>query len=274
MTFNFGLNTGLGFGTGFNGFNAGYQTGSIDYAKLNAYTNSIMNQFNAMSYSPLNTFAVQSSMPGWLNNISSCFNFNTANTNAMSLPSFLGCQFSTNVNGGCQTKLVEGYEEKKAEEKKKAEEDKKKSEETKAKSEQAKKQADEICEKLYVAMKGAGTDDAAVDAALAEITEDNVLEVMETYIQQYSEDMDGETLIESLQNEYWVGWSGKLTKITNGLKDKLAKRAEKMGLNAEAKSFRAKVTSENNSWWNIDDEVINNHFNTLLAAMITKRDQG
>ena len=145
---------------------------------------------------------------------------------------------------------------------------------TKAKSEKVQKEANEICEQLYVAMKGIGTDNKAVDEALARINKDNVLEVMETYINQYSDDMDGETLIESLQNEEWVGWSGRLTKITNGLKDKLAARASEMGLDAEAKSFKAKVSAENNSWFNIDDEVVNNHFNTMLAAMITKRDNG
>ena len=272
MTFNFGLNTGLGFGAGYTGFNAGYQTGSIDYSKLNTYTNSIMNQFNSMAYSPISDFAISSSMPTWFNNIASCFNVNFTGAGSGIFGNAGNFTFSTATSGattpasGTTTTTTQPPEQK-------AEADKKAAEE-KAKQEKIQKQANEICEKLYVAMKGAGTDNDAVDAALAEITEDNILEVMETYIQQYSEDMDGETLVESLQNEYWVGWSGKLTSITNGLKEKLAARASKMGLDAEAKSFKAKVSAENNSWWNIDDEVVNNHFNTLLAAMITKRDQG
>lgn len=273
MTFNFGLNTGIGFGTGFTGYNTGYQTSSIDYAKLNQYTNSIMSQLNTMNYSQLGQYSLTNSMPTWFNNIASCFTVDPLVTGAYQMPSM-------NNPFGSVASLAQQYNQSAQQAQapqqtpeQKAEADKKKAEE-KAKTEKAQKEANEICEKLYVAMKGAGTDNKAVDEALAQITEDNILEVMETYIQQYSDDMDGETLIESLQNEYWFGWSGKLTKITNGLKDKLAARASKMGLDAEAKSFKAKVTSENNSWWNIDDEVINNHFNTLLAAMLTKRAQG
>jgi len=271
MTFNFGLNTGLGFGTGFTGFNSGYQSCSIDYSKLNTYTNSIMNQFNSMAYSPINEFAVSSSMPNWFNNVASCFNVNFGNSGFLNTPA--NFTFSTAVDPSKKTADKTTTTTTTATPEQKAEADRKAAEE-KTKQDKIQKQANEICEKLYVAMKGAGTDNKAVDEALAEITEDNILEVMETYIQHYSEDMDGETLIESLQNEYWVGWSGKLTSITNGLKTKLAARASKMGLDAEAKSFKAKVSAENNSWWNIKDEVVNNHFNTLLAAMITKRDQG
>jgi len=272
MAFNFGLNTG--FGTGFTGYNTGYQTSSIDYSRLNGYTNSIMTQLSAMSNSPMAQYSLSSSVPTWFNNIASCFTVDPLVTGGNQMFSFnpfgsvasLAQQYTPANPSTPSAQQTQTPEQKAEAEKKQAE--------AKAKQEKVQKEANEICEKLYVAMKGAGTDDKAVDEALAQITEDNILEVMETYIQQYSDDMDGETLIESLQNEYWVGWSGKLTKITNGLKEKLAARASKMGLDAEAKSFKAKVSAENNSWWNIDDEVINNHFNTLLAAMLTKRAQG
>ncbi len=272
MTFNFGLNTGIGFGTGFSGFNAGYQTNSIDYARLNDYTNSIMTQLSTMSASPMAQYSLSSSIPTWYNNIASCFTVDPIVTGGNPFGNVAGL-YSQYTPATPSTPSTPSTPAAQQTPEQKTEADKKQAA-AKAKTEKVQKQANEICEKLYVAMKGAGTDNKAVDEALAQITEDNILEVMETYIRQYSDDMDGETLIESLQNEEWVGWSGRLTKITNGLKEKLAARASKMGLDAEAKSFKAKVSAENNSWWNINDEVINNHFSTLLAAMITKRDQG
>lgn len=134
------------------------------------------------------------------------------------------------------------------------------------------KEANEICEELYVAMKGAGTDEKALDAALAKINKDNVLEVMETYVRLYSDAMDGETLVESIQNEFHAGWfSNKLEKITQSLADKLAERATDMGLDGEGKACKAKVKAENNSWWNVEDEKVALSINTLLAAMIAQR---
>lgn len=282
MTFNYGLNTGLGFGLnnyGLNGFN-GYQTASVDYSKLNIFTNSMANQFNTLAYSPISEACVNMAMPTWFNNIASCFNLNFAGLGLQNSGKTTVCEPTKKADGttkadattkaGATTTTTKTVASSKANSTAAA----KKAAAAKAKATRVQKEANEICEKLYVAMKGLGTDNKAVDEALARINKDNVLEVMETYINQYSDDMDGETLIESLQNEEWVGWSGRLTKITNGLKDKLAARASEMGLDAEAKSFKAKVTAENNSWFNIDDEVVNNHFNTMLAAMITKRDNG
>ena len=80
MTFNYGLNTGLGFGLnnyGLNNFN-GYQTASVDYSKLNIFTNSMANQFNSLAYSPISEACVNMAMPVWFNNIASCFNLNFA----------------------------------------------------------------------------------------------------------------------------------------------------------------------------------------------------
>ena len=284
MTFNYGLNTGLGFGLnnyGLTGGLNGYQTASVDYSKLNIFANTMAGQFNNIAYSPISEACVNMAMPTWFNNIANCFNVNFAglgngifggvtrtNGNATAQVGATTTTTTTKVDASATTKVDE-----KAKAGSTTQVDKKQAA-AKAKSEKVQKEANEICEKLYVAMKGIGTDNKAVDEALAKINKDNVLEVMETYINQYSESMDGETLIESLQNEEWVGWSGRLTKITNGLKDKLAARASEMGLDAEAKSFKAKVSAENNSWFNIDDEVVNNHFNTMLAAMITKRDNG
>lgn len=279
MTFNYGLNTGLGFGfNNLNGLNglAGYQTPSVDYTKLNIFTNAMSNQFNNLAYSPISEACINMAMPNWFSNIASCFNVNFAGgvqnsgktvTCEPTRPSDSTAQASgsTQTKGSTQTTGTQATSKTQTDKAAAA---------AKAKAEKAQKEANEICEQLFVAMKGIGTDNDAVDKALARINKDNVLEVMETYINQYSESMDGETLIESLQNEEWVGWSGRLTKITNGLKEKLAARASEMGLDAEAKSFKAKVTAENNSWFNIDDEVVNTYFNTMLAAMISKRDNG
>lgn len=279
MTFNYGLNTGLGFGLnnyGLNNFN-GYQTASVDYSKLNIFTNSMANQFNSLAYSPISEACVNMAMPVWFNNIASCFNLNFAGLGVQNSGKTTVCEPTKKADGTTKadsTTKTDGTTKTDASSKTGKTTVDKKAAAAKAKSEKVQKEANEICEQLYVAMKGIGTDNKAVDEALAKINKDNVLEVMETYINQYSDDMDGETLIESLQNEEWVGWSGRLTKITNGLKDKLAARASEMGLDAEAKSFKAKVSAENNSWFNIDDEVVNNHFNTMLAAMITKRDNG
>lgn len=287
MTFNYGLNTGLGFGfNNLNGLNglAGYQTPSVDYTKLNIFTNAMSNQFNSLAYSPISEACVNMAMPTWFNNIASCFNVNFAGLGGVqNAGKTVTCEptkkdsdsakadGTTKATAGATTTTTKATSTAKSAEATKAD---KKAAAAKAKAERVQKEANEICEQLFVAMKGIGTDNEAVDKALARITKDNVLEVMETYINQYSESMDGETLIESLQNEEWVGWSGRLTKITNGLKDKLAARASEMGLDAEAKSFKAKVTAENNSWFNIDDEVINTYFNTMLATMISKRDNG
>ena len=272
MAFNFGLNTGIGFGTGFSGFNAGYQTSSIDYAKLNQYTNSIMSQLNTMSYSPLDQYSLTNNMPTWFNNIASCFTVDPLVTgcnpfaNPFGNVASLAQQYTPSTPAAQQSAAQQTPEAK-------AEADKKQAE-AKAKSEKAQKEANEICEKLFVAMKGAGTDEKAVEAALARITEDNILEVMETYYQQYSESMDGETLIGSIQDDFSFGAEKR---IINTLKEKLAARASSMGLDTEAKSFRAKVTAENDGFWGnmgADDEIVDGAFTTLLSAMITKRDQG
>ena len=235
------------------------------------------NQFNTLAYSPISEACVNMAMPVWFNNIASCFNLNFAGLGVQNSGKTTVCEPTKKADGTTKadsTTKTDGTTKTDASLKTGKTTVDKKAAAAKAKSEKVQKEANEICEQLYVAMKGIGTDNKAVDEALAKINKDNVLEVMETYINQYSDDMDGETLIESLQNEEWVGWSGRLTKITNGLKDKLAARASEMGLDAEAKSFKAKVSAENNSWFNIDDEVVNNHFNTMLAAMITKRDNG
>lgn len=282
MTFNYGLNTGLGFGfNNLNGLNglAGYQTPSVDYTKLNIFTNAMSNQFNSLAYSPISEACVNMAMPTWFNNIASCFNVNFAGLGGVqNTGKTVTCEptrpaGTTQTSGTSTTQTTTTAQTTGTTQASTTKADKKAAA-AKAKADKAQKEANEICEQLFVAMKGIGTDNEAVDKALVRITKDNVLEVMETYINQYSESMDGETLIESLQNEEWVGWSGRLTKITNGLKDKLAARASEMGLDAEAKSFKAKVTAENNSWFNIDDEVINTYFNTMLATMISKRDNG
>lgn len=271
MAFNFGLNTG--FGTGFTGYNTGYQTSSIDYSRLNGYTDSIMTQLSLMSGSPLSQISITNSVPTWFNNIASCFTVDPLVTGSNPFANPFGSvaslmqQYAPQNPAAPSTPAAQQTpEEKAAEEKKKAEE--------KAKTEKAQKEANEICEKLFVAMKGAGTDEKAVEAALARITEDNILEVMETYYQQYSESMDGETLIGSIQDDFSFGAEKR---IINTLKEKLAARASSMGLDTEAKSFRAKVTAENDGFWGnmgADDEIVDGAFTTLLSAMITKRAQG
>ena len=251
-----GLNTNFG---NVNPFGMMGTQSNIDYSKLNTYTNSIMNQVNTMSYSPLAEMSMANAMPGWFGQLMGCFNFT-------GFPGLDNKSSETKTTLLDKTKTTtEKTETAKKEEKAKVQKE--------AKVKKAKTEANAICEDFYVAMKGAGTDNKKLRSALERVNKDNVLEVMETYIKNYSEDMNGETLIESIQDEQYWGWfSNDLKNSTNKLKQAMAERAKEMGLEDEASSFSAKVTSENNRWWNTRDEVVAKHFNTMLAAMITKRD--
>lgn len=256
MTFGYGL----GFGTGIYGTNT-----NINYGALNNATNSIMNQINGLSASPFGQMTIQGTSANWFNQIANCFDVSGFNAFAnMGLSFNGGARSSGTTSASSGTTLVE-----RSEEEEKAEKEKE------AKAVKTQEEANEICEELFVAMKGAGTDNKALKAALARITKDNVVEVMETYINLYSDSMDGETLIESIQDEVYWGWfNDDLEKMTADLTDKLAERAKDEGLDAEGKACRAKVKAENGRWWNTRDEHVATNVNTLLAALIAKKNEG
>ena len=85
---------------------------------------------------------------------------------------------------------------------------------------------------MYSAMKGWGTDDSKLNSAVNQMNKDNVLEVLEVYQNNHSENMDGETLIQSIQA------------VINKIADALCERARELGMDEEANALRATLDAE------------------------------
>ena len=122
-----------------------------------------------------------------------------------------------------------------------------KAKEEAAAAEKAKKQkaaraeASGIAGDMYSAMKGWGTDDSKLNSAVNQTNKDNVLEVLEVYQNNHSENMDGETLIQSIQSDM----SGKEeAAVINKIADALCERARELGLDEEANALRATLDAE------------------------------
>ena len=128
-----------------------------------------------------------------------------------------------------------------------------------AKEARAKEIADEaagIAEDLYDAMKGAGTKNDKLQQTIERINKDNVMAVMKAWDENFADGMDGETLLESIQNEHYTGWFGNAQEKQEKLiLDALVGRAEELGLVNEAHAARAKVNSEHSAWFTSDDTV-------------------
>ncbi len=128
-----------------------------------------------------------------------------------------------------------------------------------AKDARAKEIADEaagIAEDLYDAMKGAGTKNDKLQQTIERINKDNVMAVMKAWDENFADGMDGETLLESIQNEHYTGWFGNAQEKQEKLiLDALVGRAEELGLVNEAHAARAKVNSEHSAWFTSDDTV-------------------
>lgn len=151
-----------------------------------------------------------------------------------------------------------------------AEKDKKALATAEAKQNRIEAEAAEIAEDLYVAMKGAGTDNNKLKSAVSKINKDNILYVLEAWNTNFADSMDGETLIESIQNEHWTGWFGHQQEdLENHIANALFQKGQELGLKTESHAFRAKVNAEHSAWFT-SDSVINNAFNNIIEKIATK----
>ena len=144
----------------------------------------------------------------------------------------------------------------------------------KAKIAKNKEQAAKIAESLYDAMKGAGTKNKQLKETLAKLNNDNVMLVMEEWDKNYSSDMDGETLIQSIQAEYHSGFfSNEQKNVEKILCDALYNKAMSLGMSSEAHAFRAKINAEHgNSWWagGSSDSSVRTSVDTIVAQIRAK----
>lgn len=131
-------------------------------------------------------------------------------------------------------------------------------------------EAAKIAEDLYVAMKGAGTDNAKLKNAVSRINKDNILYVLEAWNNEFSDSMDGESLIESIQNEHFTGWFGHQQEdLENHIADALFKKGQELGLKNESHAFRAKINAEHSAWFTSDSVVLSN-FNNMIQMVSAK----
>ena len=144
-----------------------------------------------------------------------------------------------------------------------------KAKEEAAAAEKAKKQkaaraeASGIAGDMYSAMKGWGTDDSKLNSAVNQMNKDNVLEVLDVYAANHSENMDGETLIQSIQSDM----SGRDEAATiNKIADALCERARELGMDEEANALRATLDAEFKpkfSWTAIGRGLFRNIFSAI-----------
>ena len=119
-------------------------------------------------------------------------------------------------------------------------------------------------------MKGAGTKNDKLKSAVSKINKDNVLYVLEAWNTNFSDAMDGETLIESIQAEHYTGWFGHQQEdLENHIKDVLYAKGQELGLKNESHAFRAKINSEHSAWFT-SDSVVNECFNNFIAKVAQK----
>ena len=159
-------------------------------------------------------------------------------------------KYDTNTKEFVEVSGTEATKAKEADDKKAAD----KAKDAKAKEIEA--EAASIAEDLYDAMKGAGTKNDKLQQTIERINKDNVMAVMKAWDENFADGMDGETLLESIQNEHYTGWFGNAQEKQEKLiLDALVGRAEELGLVNEAHAARAKVNSEHSAWFTSDDTV-------------------
>ncbi len=146
--------------------------------------------------------------------------------------------------------------------------------EKEAKAKKNQEQAAQIAESLYDAMKGAGTKNDQLREALGKLNNDNIMLVLEEWDKNYSSDMDGETLIQSIQDEYHSGFfTNEQKNVEKILCDALYKKALSLGMSSEAHAFRAKINAEHgNSWWlgGSSDSSVQTSVDTIVAQIRAK----
>ena len=140
-----------------------------------------------------------------------------------------------------------------------------------------KEEAAKLAESLYDAMKGAGTKNKQLKETLAKLNNNNVMLVLEEWDKNYSSDMDGETLIQSIQDEYHSGFfTNEQKNVEKILCDALYNKAMSLGMSSEAHAFRAKINAEHgNSWWagGSSDSSVQNSVDTIIAQIRAKEGQ-
>ena len=140
-----------------------------------------------------------------------------------------------------------------------------------------KEDAAKIAENLYDAMKGAGTKNKQLKENLANLNNDNVMLVLDEWEKNYSSDMDNETLIQSIQDEYHSGFfTNEQKNVEKLLCDALYNKAMSLGMSSEAHAFRAKINAEHgNSWWlgGSSDSSVQNSVDTIIAQIRAKEGQ-
>ena len=143
-----------------------------------------------------------------------------------------------------------------------------------AKTAKHKEEAAKRAESLYDAMKGAGTKNKQLKETLAKLNNNNVMLVLEEWDKNYSSDMDGETLIQSIQDEYHSGFfTNEQKNVEKILCDALYNKAMSLGMSSEAHAFRAKINAEHgNSWWagGSSDSSVQNSVDTIIAQIRAK----
>jgi len=146
------------------------------------------------------------------------------------------------------------------------------------KAEKAKQQnVANICKELFVSMKGwtKGTDTPRLEGNLAKIDKNNVIEVLDLWNKTYSAQMDGESLIESINNDVHLGWGNKNEQeLVLPIKDALVARATDLGKLDEATAFDAGVTVEANAWITSDSAIEGSFATMLKSAMAAKEESG
>ena len=139
-----------------------------------------------------------------------------------------------------------------------------------AKQNKIETEAANIAEECYVAMKGAGTDNSKLKSAVARINKDNILYVLEAWNTNFADSMDGESLIESIQNEHYTGWFGHQQEdLENHIADALFKKGQELGLKNESHAFRAKVNAEHSAWFT-SDSTVRAAFDNIIQVVSTK----
>ena len=137
-----------------------------------------------------------------------------------------------------------------------------------------KEEAAKIAESLYDAMKGAGTKNDQLRQALGKLNNANIMLVLEEWDTNYSSDMDGETLIQSIQDEYHSGFfTNEQKNVEKILCDALYNKAMSLGMSSEAHAFRAKINAEHgNSWWlgGSSDSSVQSSVDTIVAQIRAK----
>ena len=238
----------------------------------------VANALNATNYLPSGSdvFNASLSTPAWLQNVGNNFAMPKFDfTNLFTYNPFASSQTNpANPNNPAASTgvsdLVRELNERGISSTGDEEKNKKALKLAKEKEANLKAEAASIAEDLYDAMKGAGTKNDKLVAAVNRITKDNVMAVIEAWNADFADGMDGESLIESIQGEHHTGWFGHQQEdLENHIKEALYEKAKEVGLSSEGHAFRAKVNSEHSAWFT-SDETVRTSFDDIISKISSK----